>query len=263
MNLRSFISVIFAVVSISQSACSRESNPITVKFRGQITEKSVQDFSNAIESIHQDQAIILQITSEGGDALAGIKMGEIINQRKIFVLVNEYCISACAQYVFLASPHKEVANHSLVLFHGSMNLLFNVLNNTNEPKGARILENAAKLEENFLKKVGIKPQFFSAALYGIQPQCVAFDDKKDVDDAAHYGLQSHYQTYTLSRNQIEYISNSKIDGFWPSGPDEIINARNFIPFDQRLTINWLGDRGLSIFRNLGEVKLACKSHWNQ
>lgn len=60
----------------------------------------------------------LMIRSGGGDLHAGMMLGDFINKRRMTVEVLDFCISSCANYVFLAGERKILNPNSLVIFHG-------------------------------------------------------------------------------------------------------------------------------------------------
>lgn len=60
----------------------------------------------------------LLIKSAGGDLYAGIMLGNFIHQQKMSVEVLDFCISSCANYVFLSGYTKILNPNSLVIFHG-------------------------------------------------------------------------------------------------------------------------------------------------
>lgn len=60
----------------------------------------------------------LLIRSTGGDLDAGMMFGDFINTHSMSVEVIDYCISSCANYVFLAGATKILNTNSLVIFHG-------------------------------------------------------------------------------------------------------------------------------------------------
>lgn len=60
----------------------------------------------------------LKIRSPGGDLYAGMMLGNFINRHKMSVEVIDFCISSCANYVFLSAYNKILNPNSLVIFHG-------------------------------------------------------------------------------------------------------------------------------------------------
>lgn len=60
----------------------------------------------------------LIITSSGGDLYAGITLGDFIQQHRMSVEIVDFCISSCANYVFLSGYTKILNPSALVIFHG-------------------------------------------------------------------------------------------------------------------------------------------------
>lgn len=84
-----------------------------IRYYGQIDEFRVEEFTRLYQPGDR-----LEIRSTGGDLFAGMAMGQFINEQGIPLEVKDYCISACANYVFLSSPRKTLNRNSLVIFHG-------------------------------------------------------------------------------------------------------------------------------------------------
>lgn len=87
----------------------------TIAFQGQIVKGSRQDLLAQLDSA----TTTLIVTSEGGSAEEGILIAEDLRKRNIQLVVEKYCLSSCANYLFLAAPQKSVNAHSLIGFHGA------------------------------------------------------------------------------------------------------------------------------------------------
>ncbi len=61
---------------------------------------------------------LLRINSVGGTELAGEAIGKLITENEMDVEVMSYCISACANQVFLRGKNKILSANALVVFHG-------------------------------------------------------------------------------------------------------------------------------------------------
>lgn len=86
-------------------------------YKGPITLESVNKF---IEARKAESIKKLIITSDGGDAFAGLKLGRWVKDNNLDVEVYLYCHSACANLVFLAGNKKIIGKDSFVSFHGSV-----------------------------------------------------------------------------------------------------------------------------------------------
>ena len=91
----------------------------TVFFEGKVTQGCLEEFKHKVK---KSKSIIdlLVITSEGGSTEDGISIGDWINKRSINVEVKEYCLSACANYIFTSGNKKYIQENSLVAFHKSL-----------------------------------------------------------------------------------------------------------------------------------------------
>lgn len=60
----------------------------------------------------------LEVNSQRGDPMAAMQMGYFIQQRGLQVIVNEYCLEACANYLFTAAPARYVGATGVVAWNG-------------------------------------------------------------------------------------------------------------------------------------------------
>jgi hypothetical protein len=60
----------------------------------------------------------LRIRSQGGDVVAAMKIADQVFDRQLDVTVEDYCLSACANYIFAAGKHKAISEGSIVGWHG-------------------------------------------------------------------------------------------------------------------------------------------------
>ena len=108
--LISFSSVIF----LQNGAAADQMETV---FLGQITKASVAKFIAEHEEKRPEKIILF---SQGGDVEAGITFGEWVHDYGINVQVRTLCMSACANYVFVAGKNKTIENGALVIWHGSL-----------------------------------------------------------------------------------------------------------------------------------------------
>jgi len=111
-----FASLFLALTSVSCSAESRESHQgKTLVFDGTITEANVNNAINVING--PDKISRIKIRSGGGWPEPGAKLAAVIQARNIAVEVDDFCLSACMPFVFLASQSRTVENGALLGFH--------------------------------------------------------------------------------------------------------------------------------------------------
>jgi hypothetical protein len=62
----------------------------------------------------------LLIRSEGGRTDIGMDFGALLQKHALSVEVVDYCMSSCANYVFLGAAQKSVQSNGVVLWHGGL-----------------------------------------------------------------------------------------------------------------------------------------------
>jgi ATP-dependent protease ClpP protease subunit len=84
---------------------------------GTITPEIVDEFIKA--DANGPSIRTLAIDSGGGDVLAAIRLADFVRERRIHLIVEGRCFSACANYVFSGARTKDVMPGSLVAIHSS------------------------------------------------------------------------------------------------------------------------------------------------
>jgi len=87
----------------------------TIAYEGPISKGSRQHLLPFLDAA----TTTLIVTSTGGSAEEGMLMAEELRKRHIRLVVEKYCMSSCANYLFLAAPQKSVNADSLIGFHGA------------------------------------------------------------------------------------------------------------------------------------------------
>ena len=90
---------------------------VEIVFNGTITVEAYDRLVSLVDSLEKIPNR-LSITSEGGDASAGVDFGMLIHKLGLDVYVPAYCISSCANYVFTAGRKKLLEQHSFLMWHG-------------------------------------------------------------------------------------------------------------------------------------------------
>ncbi len=87
----------------------------TLAFKGPIREGSFEQMRTKLD----DRVDTLVITSRGGRVASGVRMGKLVLEQNLDVVVERYCLSSCANYVFLAGAQKTIRD-GVVGFHGNI-----------------------------------------------------------------------------------------------------------------------------------------------
>jgi len=84
----------------------------TPQFYGPINEQFIERLSN----LEPDETVIT-INSTGGTGRLSMRAANIIENSKITVIVDQYCLSACAEYLLPAAQEVIFKNDPLIGFH--------------------------------------------------------------------------------------------------------------------------------------------------
>lgn len=118
VRLAAFLCLIvisFSAPAFSSDIKSIEPDESTLTLKGEIN-KNLFDYYKSKISKKIKKVVV---TSLGGDIKYGIYIGNDIFDRKLDVIVRDYCLSSCANYIFLAGKNKIIENNSIVGFHGT------------------------------------------------------------------------------------------------------------------------------------------------
>jgi hypothetical protein len=77
------------------------------------------DYS-AIEDFEQGGVFVVR--SSGGDGWVAQWLGDLLQASQAIIVTYDYCLSACAQFVFIASEQAFVLKNSLVAWHDNANI---------------------------------------------------------------------------------------------------------------------------------------------
>lgn len=221
------------------AACGSRASPSeklskTQLFSGPISRESVNSLINDWPS----GARRLVITSQGGDINAGIALGRFLIARQVEVMVRDYCLSACAHFVFAPASRKLVEKHALVGFHGTATARELLLANSGRPELAKKYALLAEQEQRFYDDVGISRSLLIRPLRKVLPICYF---SKESGWAL---IATRVNFFIPSRKSLIAQNVRNIAGYWPQSQDDIAGIANRIPQTVNATLR---------FEGLGEI----------
>lgn len=86
----------------------------TIVFKGGIDKAS----SEALIAAINEGANRIVITSQGGSMEHALDIAEVMHKHKFVLEVKDYCISACANFLFIAASEKKMLPDAMLGFHG-------------------------------------------------------------------------------------------------------------------------------------------------
>ena len=213
-------------------------NGLTLVYNGIIDQPSYNHFRRIVAA--SDGLIeTVQIRSNGGDVSFGLKMGEWIFEQGLDVVVDGYCFSACANYIFTAGRNKEIRDGSVVGWHGSnltsefvaMDLGITLEEQLKAEFDASIKDAPFKLESSthyealfgqykrsFLRQADEEGKFLGKI--GVKPELLTYGFLSENHEAMHAEDNRHFSLWTFSIEDMERFGVSNVsyegDGEYPS-----------------------------------------------
>jgi hypothetical protein len=121
--------------------------PTAIGYSGEITEEGLAK----VHALTRPETRTVFIRSQGGDVEPGMRFGDWIRENEIDVVVVDYCISSCANYVFVSAVHKTILPGAIVAWHGNMRQ--SGFENANWPPGR--YEALVAEEDGFFARAGV------------------------------------------------------------------------------------------------------------
>ena len=113
LNITILVALLIANPGI---AAADNKKVLEVHYRGEISGENNRKFFSSIKG---QQAKRLLISSTGGEVEAGIELGRWVFLHDLDVVVEDVCLSSCANYVFTAGVKKLILPGAIVAWHGN------------------------------------------------------------------------------------------------------------------------------------------------
>lgn len=180
----------------------------TIRFIGEITPSAVE---RLIEQINTSQIEKLIITSNGGNAESAIALSEVIQKHKITVIVDKYCFSSCANYVFLAAQRKALVHGSILGFHGGIDA--DSENQTSDRAIQKKITELQKRQQFLFRNTNFDSSFFQLSFELTKPE---------ETEEFLYVLEGEklVKRFSIDRSNLdesirkasEFLANAKVNG---------------------------------------------------
>ncbi|BEM25138.1 hypothetical protein SME04J_35040 [Serratia marcescens] len=175
---KALIPLSIAIITMAVSACDNE-NGSTKKedelkvftsgnkifYSGDISESGYEK----VHALANLDISTLVINSRGGDIVPGMKLGELVFDKKWNIQVQDYCFSSCANYIFPAGKTKYISKFSQLGWHGGATQQFNddivPKEKDDRERFIQTLTGLIEIETAFLKKsMSIKSLLYTGKL---------------------------------------------------------------------------------------------------
>jgi hypothetical protein len=158
------IGLVLGIFTLMIAACAAHRAPVPVfwdgtdalVYRGTLSkaanERVFQLYKKARFKPH-----LLKITSDGGDVVLGMDLGDWVFQNHLDVEIVDRCLSSCANYVFTAAKVKYLNPDAILMWHGgahqqNLEKQYQALG----PAGMASWDAWKRREDAFFLKIGVR-----------------------------------------------------------------------------------------------------------
>jgi hypothetical protein len=176
----------FAAIATAIAVLDKQSD--TLHYRGDVD----QTFVNQIKSFPANELKTIVITSGGGSVSAAIDAANLMQDHEIKLVVDDYCVSACASILLATSQRNIIREDSIVGFHRPIGLIY-FLNEYLGREHSVSLEGSAQYELSkqaiaIYERAGIKPELFVATSIRQGFGCLDGDFKQRLERGENFQL---------------------------------------------------------------------------
>lgn len=203
-----FICLIFltAFVDVARADWERVDSE-TIRLNGSVTEGSFGNY----QAIAKAGFSVVRLRSGGGNPRLALLIASDIAQRQAVVIIEDYCFSACANYLALAGKSLVLPCGALLGWHGSPTLVTDEeWEQQSESEGhpqkltemyGNWLKELRQFEKLFFKAIGVKYELLTDSVEipkfeGLKPE-VSFEFDKDTGN------------YSITRSSVMWIPTAR------------------------------------------------------
>ena len=201
---------------------SRATEP-DLRLEGEITAAKADALERQLR--RAEQPVRLTVRSAGGDPAAAARLGRALRARNATLVVDDYCLAGCAQFVFAGAPAREVRPGALVGFHNDLVAGAILLRMRGESPPAA-LDAAAGHDLGVYEAWGIREPALLDQFTGLDPVCVEWRES-----ARAPRFRANAQIWIPPRAWVDQALGGRTSGWWPSGQAEVDEAGRRVTAD--------------------------------
>jgi hypothetical protein len=205
-NLFVWLVFVVAFVDVARADWERV-NSETIRLNGLVTEGSLGNFQDVAKAGFS----VVRLRSGGGTPRVALQIASDIAQRHAVVIIEDYCFSACANYLALAGKSLVLPCDALLGWHGSPTLVTDEeWKQQSETEGhppkltemyGNWLKELRQFERLFFKSIGVKHELLTDSveipkLEGLKPD-VSFKFDEETG------------SYTVTRSSVMWIPTAR------------------------------------------------------
>jgi hypothetical protein len=145
-----------------------------------------------------------------------MRIGQLVLRRHLRVVVSDICMSACASYVFSVAQQRTVLPHSLVIFHHTVNAMFELA----RVHGRKVLRpdylEQSRIAEQMLTSARVSRLLLYEPLVQMDPLCYAVIPMVSGNKVAYMAADEGW----VPPKERLTAAGVQINGYWPTSIEE-------------------------------------------
>ena len=137
-----------------------------------MTGEIVDEDAKQIEKYFGIGIEMIIVRSGGGSVVGALEIAKEMNKRKINMIVDKYCLSSCANYLFIAAYKKSLLSGSVLGFHGGVygKAPIQESKSGKQKKGSMSMDSFWKEDSKFFEKIGFNKDLLKRSYELTEPE---------------------------------------------------------------------------------------------
>ncbi len=209
-------SIVLAAILFGSCSAQAASEGDTLKIEGRINPDLLLHIENLPNSIRK-----IEITSQGGDTLTAISIGQIIRERNYELTVKKYCLSACAQWLMPSTKSLIVEAGAVVAFHQTSTFIMEILIQSGAEDEVGGYSEVASEESSFYKDIGVPSILLTRPFELKEPICFVRSEDTGIGYAA---VATSFGSFVFKNETYQKLTNQRISGRWAETPEQLVTS---------------------------------------
>lgn len=189
-----------------------------LRVTGAITSDTFTQVSSFLE---QPGVTRLMIASEGGSSWASANLALLIQRNDIELVVQDHCLSSCAEYLLPAAKKLDLRETAVIGFHGNPQLERQLLREAGE-QAPFCGEQAARALELIYRASGANSEFWRSQREVLKPHNVRVVDGRSCKTVTY---KTEIETWLPARRDLEALLGRNLPGPVCADDPECVQTR--------------------------------------
>jgi hypothetical protein len=207
--MRVFMFSLVGLLCLLQAACGEMAGTPAVedtfRINGEVTTDTVAAVRAELEKPRETPLRIV-ISSEGGSSRAFAQLAFLIQRNDVELVIDSFCLSSCAEYLFPATDKLTLSERSIVGFHGNPLLERQLLREAGE-EGPFCGEQAGRAIEVLYQSSGADPEFWRRQREVLSPYNVRVIEGPDCKTVEY---DREVDTWLPGREELEALLGRRL-----------------------------------------------------